>query len=87
MEVFSGVELIPATTVSLAVYGDACVQGGGSWNPSLSEYFSMRFSDYMSSPDTPIHVKEFIVVIICVRLWGEQWAGQKVVINCDNDSV
>ena len=87
LEVFSGVELIPATTVSLAVYGDACVQGGGSWNPSLSEYFSMRFPDYMSSPDTPIHVKEFIVTIICIRLWGEKWAGQKVVIYCDNDAV
>lgn len=87
MEEFSGVEIIPATTVSLAVYGDACPQGGGSWNPNLGEYFSQRFPVYMWSADTPIHIKEFIVVILCIRLWGQKWAGQRVIIYCDNDSV
>jgi hypothetical protein len=37
MELFSGVELIPPTTVSLAVLGDTCPQGGGSWNPVSAE--------------------------------------------------
>ena len=84
---FSGVEIIPSPTVSLAVYGDACVQGGGGWNPSRSEFFSLRFPNYMSSPDVPIHIKEFIVVILSVRLWAKEWSGQKVVVYCDNDSV
>ena len=87
LEEFSGVEIIPSPTVSLAVYGDACVQGGGGWNPSRSEFFSLRFPNYMSSPDVPIHIKEFIVVILSVRLWAKEWSGQKVVIYCDNDSV
>ena len=87
MEVFSGVEIIPAPTVSIAIYGDACVQGGGSWNPVVGEYFSLHFPDYMCSPDTPIHIKEFIVVILSVRLWGDQWAGQRVTVYCDNDAV
>ena len=87
IDVFSGVEIIPAPTASLAVYGDACVQGGGSWYPAVGEYFSMLFPDYMCSPDTPIHIKEFVIVILCVRLWGEQWSGQRIVIYCDNDSV
>ena len=47
----------------------------------------MRFPDYMCSADTPIHIKEFIVVILCVRLWGPSWAGLRVAIFCDNDSV
>ena len=47
----------------------------------------MRFPDYMCSPDTPIHIKEFVIVILCVRLWGAQWSGQRIVIYCDNDSV
>ena len=87
MEVFSGVEIIPAPTASLAVYGDACVQGGGSWYPVVGEYFSLCFPDYMCSPDVPIHIKEFIVVILCIRLWGPQWSGQRVIIYCDNDAV
>ena len=87
IEVFSGVEIIPPTTVCQSVLGDAYPQGGGSWNPVLSQYFSMRFPEYMCSADTPIHTKEFIVVILCVRLWGEHWAGQRILIFCDNDSV
>ena len=84
---FSGVELIPPTTVSQSILGDAYPQGGGSWNPVLKQYFSMRFPDYMCSTDTPIHIKEFIVVILAIRLWGECWAGQRIIIFCDNDSV
>ena len=87
LEEFSGVEIIPSPTVSLAVYGDACVQGGGGWNPSTSEFFSLRFPDNLSSSEVPIHVKEFIVVILSLRSWAENWTGHKVVIYCDNDAV
>ena len=87
LEVFSGVELIPPITVNQSVLGDAYPQGGGSWNPVRNEYFSMRFPEYMCSVDTPIHVKEFIVVILSVRLWGPNWSGQRILIFCDNDSV
>ena len=41
----------------------------------------------MCGPDVPIHIKEFVVVILCIRLWGPHWSGQKVVIYCDNDAV
>ena len=47
----------------------------------------MRFPEYMCSNDTPIHVKEFIVVILCVRMWGPDWSGQRIAIYCDNDAV
>ena len=51
------------------------------------EYFSLRFPDYMCSPDTPVHIKKFIVVILSARLWGSNWTGQRIMIFCDNDSV
>ena len=87
LEVFSGVELIISPSVCLSVLGDAFPQGGGSWNPNLSEYFSMPFPGYLCSADTPIHIKEFIVVLLCVRMWGPSWAGQRILIFCDNTSV
>ena len=87
LEVFSGVEIIPPLTVNMFVYGDACVQGGGSFNPLQKEYFSQRFAPYMCSPETPIHIKEFIIVILSVRLWGPIWSGHRVAIYCDNDAV
>ena len=87
LEVFSGVEIIIPPTVCLSVLGDAYPQGGGSWNPNRLQYFSMRFPEYLCSPETPIHIKEFIIVILCVRLWGQDWSGQRIAIFCDNESV
>ena len=87
LESFSGVEMIIPPTVCLSVLGDAYPQGGGSWNPNKSQYFSMRFPEYMCSAETAIHIKEFIVVILCVRLWGKDWTGQRIMIFCDNNSV
>ena len=87
LEIFSGVEFIPPITVSQSIYGDAYPQGGGSWNPILGQYFSNAFPQYMCSRDTPIHIKEFIIVILSIRLWGQKWTGQRIRIFCDNDSV
>ena len=87
MEKFSGVEMIISPAVCLSVLGDAYPQGGGSWNPARAEYFSCRFPEYMCSADTPIHIKEFVVVLLCIRMWGQEWTGQRIMIFCDNESV
>ena len=41
----------------------------------------------MCSAETAIHIKEFIVVILSIRLWGSNWAGQRIMIFCDNEAV
>ena len=87
MEIFSGVEIIPPITVSQSVYGDAYPLGGGSWNPVLNQYFSTKFTHSFCSLEIPIHIKEFLVVIMCIRAWGEKWTGQRIILFCDNDSV
>ena len=87
IEIFNGVELIPSPSVNIAVYGDACVIGGGGWNPQCSEFFSVPFPEELSSPDTPIHIKEFFILILSIKSWGHLWSGHRVVLYCDNDSV
>ena len=87
LEIFSGVEMIIPSTVCLPILGDAFPQGGGSWNPTRSEYFSMKFPDHLCNADTPIHIKEFLVVLLCIRMWGADWAGQRIMIFCDNNAV
>ena len=87
IEVFNGVELIPSPSVNIAVYSDACVIGGGGWNPQSFEYFSIIFPSDLASPTTPIHIKEFLVLVLCVKSWGPLWAGQRIVLYCDNDAV
>ena len=87
LQEFSGVEFIPNLVSSTNIFGDACVDGGGAWNEDAHEYFSFPFPRYMCSADTPIHIKEFIIVILIVRQWGSNWTGRKVRIFCDNDAV
>ena len=87
LEVFSGVEFIPNLECNIEIFGDACNDGGGAWNPSTKEYFSLKFPTYMCSPSTPIHIKEFIVLILSIRKWGSNWKGRRVRIYCDNDAV
>ena len=41
----------------------------------------------MQGDEPPIHLKEFWVLIISIRLWGPSWSGQAVEIFCDNTAV
>ena len=87
LSAFNGVELLSPATVSLHVLGDATPMGGGSWNWSASQYFSMRFPTWLCSPDIPIHIKEFLVLIVSCKIWGKSWAGKRIALHCDNDSI
>ena len=94
---FNGVELIyrdqPMNlslyqlldTSSLVCCGDAQVWGGGAY--FQGEYWSRPFPPWLRSPDIPIHIKEFSVVLASTLLWGERWTGSIVYIFCDNDAV
>ena len=84
---FNGVELLPSLTVTLHVLGDATPMGGGAWNWSALQYFSGRFPHWLCSPDIPIHIKEFLVLIASVKIWGMKWSGMRIALHCDNDSV
>ena len=61
--------------------------GLGAWNLESKEYFSGMFPLCLQDPQIPIHVKEFICIIISVKVWGPKWEGKKVQIYCDNDAV
>ena len=65
--------------------GDATLTGGGAWHGSC--YWSRQFPLKLRDPKIPVHIKEFLVVIVSVKLWGEGWAGKVIQIFCDNDPV
>ena len=65
--------------------GDATPTGGGAWHGR--EYWCGELPTHLKDPQIPIHVKEFWVVIVSAKLWGDSWTGRCVVIYCDNDSV
>ena len=87
LDVFNGVELIIPDVVRYNVLGDATLSGFGAWNEEQKEYFSRKFPLQLQSPDFPIHQKEFLTVIIAVKVWGDIWTGKRVAIHCDNVAV
>ena len=87
MCVFNGVHLLVNSEPSEQISGDACPMGCGIWNPHKNEYFSSKFPTYLQDPLIPIHIKEFICIIIATKKWGHSWAGKTVQIFCDNDAV
>ena len=87
MLTFNGTELLIPEVSKVQVAGDACPMGLGGWNPDQKQYFSCKFPLLLQDPTIPIHIKEFICLIISVKLWGKHWTGKQCVLFCDNDSV
>ena len=69
------------------ISGDACPMGYGIWNPNTCEYFSSKFPLSLQDPQIPIHIKEFVCIIMAAKTWGSKWAGKTIEIFCDNDAV
>ena len=65
--------------------GDATPVGGGAWHGY--EYWCCQLPVELQDPMIPIHVKEFWVLIVSAKLWGETWTGRAMVLYCDNDAV
>ena len=65
--------------------GDATPTGGGGWHGD--EYWSEELPNHLKDPQIPIHLKEFWVLIVSAKVWGDTWTGRCLVLYCDNDSV
>ena len=65
--------------------GDATLTGGGAWHDH--QYWSRQLPHNLRDHKIPVHIKEFLVVIVSIKLWGSNWSGQVIQIFCDNDPV
>ena len=65
--------------------GDATPTGGGAWHGR--EYWCGTLPLLLQDPQVPIHLKEFWVLIVSAKQWGDTWTGKTIVLYCDNDSV
>ena len=65
--------------------GDATPTGGGAWHGV--EFWCGDLPNHLQDPRIPIHIKEFWVLIVSAKLWGDTWTGRCIVLYCDNDSV
>ena len=62
---------------------DACFTGpGGRWNLLVYKLdIEKHYHDF-----TTVHV-ELLNFLVTIRLCGNHWASQKVILNCDNQDV
>jgi hypothetical protein len=83
---FNGVSfMINPLDITLSYAGDACKRGVGGYHGS--QYWSRLLPEHMLGDDPPIHLKEFYVLLISMKLWGPSWSGQAVEMFCDNTAV
>ena len=84
---FNGVNFIinPATT-AFTYKGDACLDGGGGFHGE--EYWSRLLPHSMLGEGSPpIHLKEYWVLLVSIKLWGHLWSGSSVELYVDNTAV
>ena len=77
--------IINPSIIRYSYKGDACLDGGGGYH--LQEYWSRMLPDWMKSKSVPIHLKEFWVLLISIKLWGPSWTGSAVELFVDNTAV
>ena len=83
---FNGVDfMIDITMPKLSYKGDACLDGGGGYHKQ--EYWSRLLPSSLQSRSIPIHLKEFWVLLVSIKLWGSSWSGQAVELFVDNMAV
>ena len=57
---------------------------GGFWNGC---YFHAQFPESIIRKCLHIGVLEILSIIICLKLWGKYFKGQRIVVFCDNLNV
>ena len=83
---FNGVDfIIDPSIINFSYKGDACLEGGGGFH--LNEYWSRPLPEWMKGKSVPIHLKEYWVLLISIRLWGPTWSGCAVELFVDNTAV
>lgn len=64
---------------------DSCLTGcGGFWN---GKFFHSVFPDSVIQKKLHITALEILSIVICLKLWGKYFKGQRIVVLCDNQAV
>ena len=65
---------------------DACLSGLGGWYPGRGAYFHKELPDRFMVQKRHISELELLTIVVALKVWGKHWAGQKIVVNCDNEA-
>ncbi|XP_077999222.1 uncharacterized protein LOC144452084 [Glandiceps talaboti] len=85
---YNGVSIIPDKAWSTAdsiVATDACLSGCGGI--THNQFFHCAFPDFIAAQHLGIHCLEALTIVAAARLWGNNWAGRRILVFCDNMDV
>jgi hypothetical protein len=51
------------------------------------QWWTFNFPECMARCETDIVVKELIVLILAIMVWGSQLARSRILVHCDNEAV
>ena len=64
---------------------DSCLTAcGGFWN---GKFFYVWFPEFILGRNLHISALEILAVILCLKLWGKEFIGKRIVIYWDNQAV
>ena len=64
---------------------DACLTGCGG--VSGEQYYASEFPSEVLAVDHPIAHLELLNIVVAAKTWGQEWAGQRVRVVCDNSNA
>ena len=83
VKAFNGTVFFDHSPIKATVELDACLVGlGGRWK---NQVYYVPLADQF--PDFNIVHLEMLNLLVAIRIWGDQWSSQKVVLYCDNQAV
>ncbi len=84
---YNGVSMMPLANWSApdCVFScDACLSGCGGW--SGKEYFHALFPPSIIAKDLHINALELLTIVLCIKVWGDSWKSQRILVYCDNEA-
>ena len=88
MEQYNIVSIIPPiewTAPDVVFTTDSTLSGCGGLTDA--EFFHTTFPEHIIAEKCSINALEILAVTVAVRLWGNLYAGKKVLIYCDNEQA
>ena len=62
---------------------DACLTHCGGL--CGEECFSWPFPQFVLEQHIDINGLELLTIVVACKLWGQTWAGQRIIVQCDNE--